>query len=197
MKFCALDLELDQPSGEIIQIGAIIYDTRGEVYDTFNVMCSHGKEPSWDTVLRGGGTLGDLLGTDFKTCWKLGAICIKEALDMFVDFTNEGNFGSRFTQWGSGDLRSILFELSLTSVRDRIKVNYHDVKQEFEYSYNSVLRPKCKNSGLEKVMAHLGLKYQGRAHDALADAKACMDVHLHMLNRTRIGLGVDKLTEKK
>lgn len=106
MRFIAVDIEMDQPSGDIIQIGAVAWDTDGGLLSTFNRFISHNV--NWDYELQNNkGTLKNLLPFNQSTIDRLGDPK-DEVIRDFWQWTNNVQCGKRFVQWGSGDIRTIL-----------------------------------------------------------------------------------------
>ena len=64
MRFISVDIESNQPSGKIIQIGAVAFDTDAKqpIQGEFNCWLNPGEPINWDQPLKGRDlTLGKLL----------------------------------------------------------------------------------------------------------------------------------------
>lgn len=182
MKFCAVDIEADQPSNNIIQIGAIVYQIRKqniEIIDQFNQFLDWGFEPNWSQKLKyGQTTLGELLSCIKDTYDKEKRPC----QDVFVDFwdwAENKNKVKLYTQWGSGDLKSISEQ---SNYKKHIRVI--DLKN----SYMSVFAPLmgAKKSGLFNTCKKFDLEFTGDHHNAYYDALNTALIHLEMTRRITI-----------
>ena len=174
MKFIAIDLEADQPSGEVIQIGAAVFDTQTKTpevpVNTFSEYLetqSHSK-PNWDYKLDSGQTLEELLGWDFPKRHAQLALPAEKGFTQFWDWVNYVQAGKKFIQWGSMDMNLITAQCKENFITWP-RFNVIDLKQLYKY----FLVPAWglpKQAGLAKAMESLGISSEGRAHDAYFDA---------------------------
>lgn len=186
MKFCSIDIEADQPSNQIIQIGAIVYDHNGRVYDRFNkyIEVPLGV-PNYACDLRGGSTLGELLPESFKASWEQYKAPREEVLKEFWNWVKNGQFGYRFIQWGTGDVSCIIKESKNLNI-PITKTKVLDLKSAFQFTYYPFTSKKFKNTGLKTVLEGL-IQTDGSEiyHCGFQDAIHTMKIHLEMLKCVR------------
>lgn len=174
--FTSLDLELNQPSNKIIQIGACRFDLEtGEVVDTFNryvkidePLC---RNESICDIPKLTGITDELLeekGVDLISAYKDLAAWHRSP----VPGQETGGRMNAVT-WGGGDSREIFEEL-----RDRFNYTdpqgycfgrrWFDVKTLFQFFRMS--QGETIQAGLGKACKRLGHNFEGRKHNALYDA---------------------------
>lgn len=174
MKFIAIDLEADQPSGEIIQIGAVVFDTQTKdptkPVSTFMeyLETQSSEEPNWGHPFNNGQTLGELLGSEFPKMHAQFAVSPIKGFSRFWSWVEAAGAGRKFIQWGSMDLDLITAQCKENFITWP-KFQAIDLKKLYKY----FLVPAWglpKQAGLAKAMESLGIKSEGRAHDAYYDA---------------------------
>lgn len=147
---------------EIIQIGAVIVDPAGQTIKTYNAFA----KPSIHPVL-----------TDF--CKNLTGITqeqidtarpLKAVLRDFNEWAamNENFFGGYWGSWGAYDLKQFMrdAERQRVDMFDLLEIyRHHNLKQLWADARRQ--RP-C---GLGKALDIEGLKFDGRAHNGLDDAR--------------------------
>jgi inhibitor of KinA sporulation pathway (predicted exonuclease) len=107
-------------------------------------------------------------GTDIKTAYEELLYLIKKYKCFYQPIT-----------WGSGDLRALMEEVQKTDAKWVLGQSEMNTKALFQaYSQYKGIK---SSGGLAKSMAKCGLKFQGRAHDALIDSKNTMDFFLHLM----------------
>jgi len=97
MKFTSLDLELNQPSNRIIQIGAAAYCTDRGLISSFSVYVNPEEKMGWKHVLNTGQTLDRLLPINFVSEWNKHAFFSKEAMTMFWDWHKTTGAGKKLS----------------------------------------------------------------------------------------------------
>jgi len=151
----ALDLELEQPSNKIIQIGACKFDDSG-IIDTF---CAYVKqdEPLSEYIHK----LTGITDEDLN-----GGTTLEEAFLALVNFTSDCD-NKQAVVWGEGDMRCLREQLPplITWPYGR---RICDVKAIHQF-----IGPELGlngSGGLSKTMNKYGLSFCGRKHNATADA---------------------------
>jgi len=169
----SLDLELNQPSGSIIQIGAVVgnlasgkileeysaYINCGEILDPFIINLTGIKQENVDN------------GISLFTAYEQ----LKELHKKYECFRNP-------TCWGSGDTTCLKKQLHITD--DELFLfgrRWIDVKTVFiSYRWANNL---SHQAGLAKALTRLSMQFDGRKHDAKADSKNTFRIFCELLRR--------------
>lgn len=177
----ALDLEMNQPSGRIIQIGAVVGDlATGRVLDTFSVLVDP-QEPLSDRISALTGISPDALLTQGVPL--AGAYARLAAwLEPFKD-TRQLNP----LTWGGGDSRELREQLALADDRWLFGRRWLDVKTVYAAWRHA--QGKRGDGGLARSMTKLGLRFQGRKHDARDDALNTFSMYIALLRQFDISRG--------
>lgn len=179
MKLICLDLELNQPSGKIIQIGAVIGDTdSGEISQRLRVYVDPG-EPIAPFIT-------DLTGITQQQIDTQG-VSLKEGYNLLRAFhLQHAEFMNPVT-WGGGDSQTVYDQLFETDRGDwPFGRRWIDAKT-LAVSQMIARENKVLSGGLSSAMKRFGLKFSGRKHDALDDAENTFKIYHHMLYLIRHG----------
>lgn len=157
----SLDLEMNQPSGRIIQIGAVVGDVRtGEVLSRFDAKVSPGEplNPEISTL------------TGIKAAELADAPMISEAGQALVSWVREFDADRVLNPltWGGGDTETLRRELGWADARWPFGRRWIDVKTLFVAW--RMAQGKDIAGGLARAMTKLKLSFEGRKHDAVDDA---------------------------
>lgn len=181
----AIDLELNQPSNRIIQIGAAVACTQSkQIVDRGVWWLDPGESINLDSELKSRGpncqTLADLLGEEFLASHKELARPSKGELESFWSWLLNGGSGRKLIQWGAGDLHLLIEESKALGVPYPNRIKCLDLKlaYHFLFQYQKAL-------GLEKALALQGLEFQGRPHDGLVDAENTAYLYLEMADKIK------------
>ena len=178
MKLTCLDLELNQPSGKIIQIGAVIGDTEtGEILDRVRLYVDP-DEPISEFIT-------NLCGITQDDIDSYGT-SLEEAYFALKKFHKQSSFINPVT-WGGGDSQEIYNQLN-----DEAKKKWCFGRRWIDAKTLYVSRmiahdDHVSSSGLGKSMAKLGLEFNGEQHDALNDAENTFKIYYHMLKCIKEG----------
>lgn len=174
----SLDLEYNnQPSRQIIQIGAIVGDlTTGEVVSRFSVFANQ-HEPLAAEIIK----LCGIKQQDVD-----GAPDIAEAYRQLVAWLApfKGRRNLNPLTWGGGDSEDLRAAVGLDREDGATWVfgrRWTDVKAVFAAWRAAHGRPW--DGGLAKSMTKLGLAFQGRRHNALHDAENTFVVYHALLRQ--------------
>lgn len=178
MKLTCLDLELNQPSGKIVQIGAVIGDTQtGEIVDRIRIYVNPG-EPISEFITELCGITQDQIDSQGLT--------LDEAYIKLKKFHKTANFINPIT-WGGGDSQEIYDQLSEESKKKWcFGRRWIDAKTLF-VSQMIAHQNKVESGGLQKSMKKFGLNFVGRQHDAQDDAENTFIMYQYMLSSIREG----------
>ena len=171
MRFISIDLENNQPSGSIIQLGAVAWDTDLDTaISTFNIFVEPPEEEvNWDHLLNIGETLEALLGPTFKSEWEKRKVSREEGLKQFWEWVDTVKCGKKVVQWGRGDMEQILKESKLSKVRYPSHLRVLNLKTTYQFLFQPALR-YTKVFGLGGAVRSVGLTFEGDPHNALADS---------------------------
>lgn len=180
--FLSLDLEMNQPSGRIIQIGACILDRRtGAIVDQFSQVVNPNETLSPFIIQLTGITQAQVNAgvplieayEKLNQFWRPNVIPIGTPSEKFYNAVC----------WGGDDMRCLADQLfkphwfisllrTLRIVRSPSRWHYGhriiDVKTLFQsWCIKRDVKPA---SGLAKSLRKVGLNFEGRKHDALSDS---------------------------
>jgi inhibitor of KinA sporulation pathway (predicted exonuclease) len=161
MNYLSIDLEMSQPSGKIIQIGAVVGDIyTGKVVDTFSRIVNP-KEQLAPFIV-------ELTGITQKQV-DSGTSLIGAYREL-VQFKEKHKARNQVIAWGEGDMRVLRQQLAFLKDSDEwvFGMRFFDTKTLFQ----SIMLGKRKSTkaGLAKALEQYGIPFQGQAHDAMFDA---------------------------
>lgn len=172
MKLAIFDLEMNQPSGTIIQIGAVVVDTaRGEIGDTFDVVCNPGEVPT--SFIEG---LTNITRDEVRN-----APTAYSAITQFWRWLKNAQCGNKLASWGDdfSDIQkaSSYYKISYDwpkffNIKDFVCLYTH-LKDDSQ-SYKMGLRAACEFWGVDYD--------KDKAHNALWDARKTAEVFLKVRN---------------
>ncbi|MDO8414789.1 MAG: 3'-5' exonuclease [Agitococcus sp.] len=170
----ALDLEMNQPSGSIIQIGAVLGDCRtGEIISTLSCMVNPQEVLSADiTALTG------ITQQQVDTAQPL--VQVADVLEQWLAPWKKQRLLNPVT-WGGGDSLTLQRQLGLNDEDFSRYFGRRWLDAKTVYSAWAIRQGKEPFGGLEKAMHRLGLTFEGRAHDALVDAHNTFRVWHHLI----------------
>jgi len=165
MKLIVVDLEFNQPSGKIIQIGAVFADLKAKrILSSFNSICNPGELPNE--------FISNLTG--------ISPLEVENAPDIKIacqEFWNwvEKTECKKLSGWGgneldprwSGDVPMLIDQSKACGivVPERVKnINLKHVVSPFLSVF------KVNGSGVKKVLSAFGGEFVGRQHNAYHDA---------------------------
>ncbi len=174
-KFLALDLELNQPSGKIIQVGVAIGDknTRFEDY-VVRKWYIDPQEPINEFI-------NDLTGiTDADI--RAEAYSHEHVAREFSELIKEHKPFTTPVVWGGSDSVELLAEFCKNHVDfPHFGRRWIDVKTF--YTYLMLTRDKAPSGGLASAMGYFKLQFRGKAHRADVDAQNTLALFFKLLER--------------
>jgi len=163
MNVCILDLEMNQPSNKIIQIGWVIANIRtSKLISKHSILVNPAEMiDSYITRLTGISDT-DLIGApDIKT-----AYCQLEKI-----LLSTKDVSKIPVQWGTGDIKLLFNQSGLPDKKDYY---FHlDRTIDAKSVYRAYAMYTCGGAsklGLSKAIENLGLTFEGTPHNALDDA---------------------------
>lgn len=179
MRFISVDIECNQPSGTIIQIGAQVFDTTKEDCDMFDVYIQPDEDINWDHPLRGGEiTLGELLPYGQRYIDDVGVSSV-EGLTKFWEWAKKQKCGMRFIQWGGWDMKLIVEQSEALGIEvpKHTDINIKPI-------YKNLYRPAMAlphHGALKAALKNLtGREFVGAEHNAYYDALNTGHIYLEM-----------------
>lgn len=176
--FTAIDLEMNQPSGKIIQIGACVFNLSSGILHKFSIFVNpHEDLNPFITNLTGISQEQVDEGVPFVDAYSA----------LYTLHTSYRSFVNPVT-WGQGDVEAIRRHMMgpdpSTPIGWPFGRRIIDVKTLFVAWRLSQGLPI--QGGLAKSMLKVGLKFEGRKHDALDDAVNTARMYIEMLKKFRV-----------
>jgi len=171
----SLDLEYNQPSRRIIQVGYVIGNLQsGEVLEKVrrHVLVTEKISPE----------IVKLTGVTNEKCIREGWPIMEIYEEMRDLHGRHGCFRNALT-WGGGDSADLMRELGMDGKNFLLGRRWIDAKTVF-ISHQWAHQSKTQ-AGLAKAMTKLGIAFEGRKHDALDDAHNTFRIYRELLHRYR------------
>lgn len=164
MRVVCVDLELNQPTRKILQIGAVCFQPdNGKIVETFNQFVNPGEAISPQIVSLTGIT--DEIVKDSPN--------IVEAACYFNSFKNKLQINPIGIVWGAGASNDISMIFEESGVESSFRSRIIDVKAVFQMLANASGAHLRQQTGLKRACEVLNLGWDstyGEPHNALADA---------------------------
>ena len=166
MKLIAVDLEMNQPSGKIIQVGAVCFEPQGKLID-YVVGYVDPHEPISPKIVELTGITDDMISNGAVT------LTIEAAAILLNCFKRDHDANSIGVVWGAGltnDIRELYSQAGIESPFMSRVIDVKGVYQMLANSMNARMRSKV---GLEKACDNVGIGFDrkfGAPHNALSDA---------------------------
>lgn len=176
--YVSLDLEFNQPSQRIIQIGAVLgHLESGELLGRFSVYVNP-QEPLAPVI-------ADLCGIAPGVLETAGTLEEAHALlkGWLQPFKDERRLNP--LTWGGGDSDALRQALSMDGERWLFGRRWVDVKTVFAAWQDA--KGEGHTGGLATSMKRVGLQFQGRKHDAADDALNTFRMYRRLVGLLRAG----------
>lgn len=172
--FTSLDLEMNQPSKRIIQVGACVGSIRtGQIFEKFSVFVNPGEHlnPSITELTK---ITQDDVNHGFT---------VEEAYRKLQKMhENYGAFINPIT-WGGGDSQELLEQIKQENPHfdgwcfGRRWIDTKTLFVSWRFANGQPIQ-----GGLARSMVKVGLKFEGQKHDAMDDAINTFRMYIAMLN---------------
>lgn len=173
MKVLVFDLEMNQPSNTIIQVGACVGDLgTGQIVES---LCDdvYAPEILSDFIVK----LTGITQEDVRNGQDLPLV-----YDAFVDMYERHECDRQLVVWGSGDVTTLKNQIPESSKWPYSR-RWLDVKTIYQ-AYCLANGWKMEG-GLKKACNRLGVNFEGNAHNALVDAQNTFKLYYELLNRLK------------
>lgn len=187
MNRIALDLELEQPHTnpqtpdsvlafeQIIQVGYVVFDDQtGEVLKSVCKEVNIGV-PISKFITKLTGITSEMVAN---------GVSLESIVDGLHEDQKTYNTSRKLLTWGGGDQDCIVRELP-ADYKWGFGRSAFNVKHLFQL--HQELKGENPSGGLKKAMNKLGLKFDGRAHNALADAENTALIFMELCERIKRG----------
>lgn len=180
MNYICLDLEMNQPSNKIIQLGYVIFNPlTSEVKRERSIIINpYDKLSEYIIELTG----IDQLQVDNGTP-------LIDAVNMLKKDLEHYNVRLQPLEWGSGD--SHLLQQQSGEDLFRSPVNVKALYQTYAL-FNSMNMV----AGLRKSLKYMGMEFVGRPHDALDDARNTMLIYLEIGKKLKLASDLIKIIDR-
>ena len=174
--FLSLDLEMNQPSGKIIEVGVAI-GSLSEGIRTIHNWFVDPEEPISEDIT-------SLTGIDNETirksCVSLNVVANKigELITLYNCFVNP-------VQWGGGDSQKLVSEFRNQGI-DFPYFGRREIDVKTICTYLAMVQGKKPSGGLKSYVARYGLKFRGTPHRAAVDAENTLSLWFELMKRQRI-----------
>jgi inhibitor of KinA sporulation pathway (predicted exonuclease) len=173
--YLSLDLEMAQPSGKIIQIGACVGNIHtGEIVDTFSALVRI-DEPLTDYIVNLTGITENALATEGTD--------LLDAYGRLLKWFNTHNPNPLVIQWGDGDMRVLREQIQQRDNNTHWPFGYRYIDAKTLFQVYQLARGQKLQAGLAKAMTKLGLSFKGRKHNGLDDAINTFHIAHHLIKR--------------
>jgi inhibitor of KinA sporulation pathway (predicted exonuclease) len=179
--FLSLDLESNQPSGTIIQVGACVGNLKsGEILEEYSAFI-HTDEILSDFIIK----LTSIKQKDVNN-----GISLVKAYECLISMFEKWNCQNRgcVLTWGGSDTQDLKNQLGLKDYNKKPEPNtwyfgrrWIDVKTIF-VAYQCA-NDKKHQAGLSKALTKVGLQFKGRKHNAKFDAINTFRIFRELMKR--------------
>jgi inhibitor of KinA sporulation pathway (predicted exonuclease) len=171
--FMSLDLEMDQPSGKIIQVGAVVGNlATGEIMRRLDLLVKI-DEPLNPFIVK-------LTGITDQMLQERG-VTLPEAYAQLAQAVRELDTDRNPITWGGGDSEELREQLGIAQEDYVFGRRWRDTKTLYQaWAYANGLRAA---SGLSKSMHRLGLQFVGKKHYAPNDAENTFKAYRELVGK--------------
>jgi inhibitor of KinA sporulation pathway (predicted exonuclease) len=184
-KILSLDLEFNQPSGRIIQIGAAVGSLETlKVEASVSLLVKPGEALAEDIIKLTGIREEDVANE---------GLSLNEAFARFKDFAHQYDRVLNPVTWGGADGEELRLQLGHSLEGWLFGRRWLDVKTL--HAAQCLAAGSEPRGGLARSMVQYGLYFEGRKHNARDDAINTLRLFLEMTRRVRTNLpGIGKLS---
>jgi inhibitor of KinA sporulation pathway (predicted exonuclease) len=179
MKLFSLDLELNQPSRKVIQVGACAFSHKtGQIVDRFLIYVNPYEKLSPEIT--------QLTGIHQKDVDTEG-YSVKEAYFLLKKFVEKNKCFKNPIVWGSGTWNDSLCLYQQADPGEANFMGHRVIDAKTIYQSSRLRNWKKVKGGLVTAMEELGLHFEGKNHNALADAINTAKIWIHLTEVFKTG----------
>jgi inhibitor of KinA sporulation pathway (predicted exonuclease) len=174
--FLSLDLEMNQPSGKVIQVGVAVGNVQS------GVLCTR----SWflDPCELIDEQITELTGIDDGTIQQSSVPLEQVALELGNLITEHSCFVNP-VQWGGGDARTLLSEFRLANVPFPF-FGRREIDVKTVCGYLAMVEGRKPSGGLKSYLGKYGMEFSGTPHRADDDARNTLELWFALMRRQRV-----------
>lgn len=175
MNIMSLDLEMNQPSGKIIQLGYSIWDTETDELTAYPGQYIAIDEELDERIIK-------LCHIDVEE-YHDHKVSLQYAYDHMANLYMLHECRLSVVTWGGGDTQALRTQLGMEDKRWVFGRRWVDTKTlaQTYFVANGISFP----GGLARSMLKLGLKFKGTKHDAADDAYNTLVTYRHLFNKLK------------
>ena len=173
INFLFLDLEMNQPSQSIIQVGAVVANPFTKVvHEKLSVIIHRDEEVSEYIEKLTGITNDEVKSSQYS---------LHDANTKLVELHKKYDCFRNMVTWGGGDSHLLKKQLNETSSEFEWPFGDRWVDVKTIYIFFCLVTGRKVQSGLAKSMTKVGLRFQGTKHNAADDAYNTYLLFSHLL----------------
>lgn len=180
MNIIIFDLEMNQPSGSIIEIGAVVVslDTKAILSEYRRII----NLPDEETLAPDITKLTGITETDLV----FSGVDLRTANEEIMQLVDRYDVCYMPVTWGGGDLRALRDQLGIKD--DKWVFGRRELDVKTLYQTMMIANGKRFSNGLSRAMAVVGLQFKGTKHRALDDARNTWYMLERLMVPYKIGL---------
>lgn len=186
MNIISIDLEMNQPSGKIIQLGYAIANTKTQKVLKTDSILVNPNEPISQEITKLTGIEQNMINDE--------GLSLSDAYKHMIYDINKYQVTKHPLQWGL-DHYELRKQLNLDWEDYIFRARGHDIKSLYQLYQMS--KPNSKTiSGLKKSMEYIGLEWDykfGKPHNALADAHNTLLTYWKIADKMRLFDEIEKV----
>lgn len=173
--FLSLDLEMNQPSGKIIEVGVAIGSLPKGIHTIHTFLVDPG-EPVSEFITSLTGIDDDAIR---ESCVSLDVVADKigELITLHNCFVNP-------VQWGGGDSQKLVSEFRNQGI-DFPYFGRREIDIKTICTYLAMVQGRKPSGGLKSYISRYGLQFRGAPHRAAVDAENTLSLWFELLKRQR------------
>ena len=174
--FTSLDLEMNQPSGIIIQIGAVVGNiSTGEILETLSIFVNPKEQLSEFIIGLTGITQAQVDN----------GVTLEEAYLKLREMHLRNKSWINAVTWGGGDTKELLDQLGMDQEDENWCFGRRWIDAKTLFVSWRIANGQPIQGGLAKSMLKVGLRFQGRKHNATDDSVNTFLMYRAMLEKLK------------
>lgn len=174
--FIALDLEMNQPSQKVIQVGVAIGNVLEGVISTHSWFVDP-DEPIDEFITQ-------LTGIDDEKILQ-SSVSLSEVASELGGLIVKHSCFVNPVQWGGGDAKKLLSEFKLAGADFRY-FGRRELDVKTVCGYLAMVEGRKPSGGLKSYLGKYGMEFRGTPHNAEDDAKNTLELWFCLMRRQRV-----------